>query len=162
MGHNRRCTPHTPRVRGRWGSRSSRRRRSAVTARGVLFVHSCPPALRPHVEWAVAGVFGVPVQLDWEAQPISPGCLRAHTGWRGSAGSAGRLAAALRGLPPGRAEITQEPREGSDGEGYAMTPALGVFRSAMSGNGDVLVQEDRLRAIVATAANPPSLQQAID
>ena len=56
-----------------------------MTARGVLFVHSCPPALRPHVEWAVAGVLGVPVRLDWEAQPIAPGCMRTQTGWRGAA-----------------------------------------------------------------------------
>lgn len=134
----------------------------AVSARGVLFVHSCPPALRPHVEWAVAGVFGVPVQLDWEPQPIAPGCLRAQTGWRGSAGTAGRLAAALRGWPLVRAEVTEEPSEGSDGERYAMTPDLGVYRSAMSGNGDVLLHEDRLRAVIATAADLPSLQQEID
>mgnify|MGYP001551344940 FL=1 len=25
-----------------------------VSARGVLFVHSCPPAVRPHLEWALA------------------------------------------------------------------------------------------------------------
>src|SRR3954453_81209 len=70
-----------------------------VAARGVLFVHSCPPALRPHVEWAVAGVFGVPVQLDWQPQPVAPGCLRAQTGWRGAAGTAGRLAAPRGGWP---------------------------------------------------------------
>src|SRR5436853_1739699 len=93
-----------------------RRRRSEVTARGVLFVHSCPPALRPHVEWAVAGVFGIPVRLDWEPQPMAPGFLRAQTGWRGSAGTAGRLATALRGWPLVRAEITEEPSDGSDGE----------------------------------------------
>src|SRR5947208_16388527 len=85
-----------------------RRRRSAVTARGVLFVHSCPPALRPHVEWAVADVFGVPVQLDWQPQPVAPGCLRAQTGWRGSPGAAGRIAAALRGWPLVRAEVAGE------------------------------------------------------
>jgi hypothetical protein len=133
-----------------------------VTARGVLFVHSCPPALRPHVEWAVAGVLGVPVQLEWSAQPIAPGCLRAQTGWRGSAGTAGRLAGALRDWPLVRCEVTEEPSDGSDGERYSMTPDLGVFRSAMSGNGDVLVQEDRLRAAVATAEDLPSLKQAIE
>ena len=31
----------------------------AVT-RGVVFVHACPPAIAPHVEWALAGVLGVP------------------------------------------------------------------------------------------------------
>lgn len=133
-----------------------------MNARGVLFVHSCPPALRPHVEWAVAGVLGVPVQLDWQPQPVAPGCLRAQTGWRGRAGTAGRLAGALRGWPLVRAEVTEEPSEGSDGERYAMTPDLGVFRSGMSGNGDVLVQEDRLRAVMGSAPDLPSLQAALD
>src|SRR3954467_6349525 len=76
------------------------RRRSPVTARGVLFVHSCPPALRPHVEWAVAGVLGVPVRLDWEPQPVAPGCLRSTRRWRGPAGTAGRIATRVPGWPP--------------------------------------------------------------
>ncbi len=132
-----------------------------VSARGVLFVHSCPPAVRPHVEWAVAGVLGVPVRLEWLDQPIVPGCLRAQSGWRGPAGTAGRIAASLRGWPLVRAEVTEEPSDGCDGERYAMTPDLGVFRSAMSANGDVLVQEDRLRTVLAEAADSPSLQHAI-
>src|SRR5699024_12128651 len=36
--------------------------------RGVLYVHSAPGALCPHVEWAVGGVLGVPVRLEWTAQ----------------------------------------------------------------------------------------------
>lgn len=133
-----------------------------MTARGVLYVHSCPPALRPHLEWAVADVLGVPVRLDWEPQPLDPGCLRAQTGWRGRPGTAGRLAAAMRGWPLVRCEVTEEPSDGSEGERYAMTPDLGVFRSAMSGNGDVLVQENRLRAVIAAAQDLPSLRQALD
>ena len=58
--------------------------------------------------------------------------------------------------------MTEEPSDGSDGERYAMTPDLGVFRAPMSGNGDVLVQEDRLRAVVAGADDLPSLRHAID
>jgi hypothetical protein len=131
-------------------------------SRGVLFVHSCPPALRPHIEWAVAGVLGVPVELDWQPQPVAPGCMRAQSGWRGSAGTAGRLAGAVRGWPLVRCEVTEEPSEGSDGERYAMTPDLGVFRAAMSANGDVLVQEDRLRSVMASAEDLPSLRHAMD
>jgi hypothetical protein len=133
-----------------------------VSARGVLFVHSCPPAVRPHVEWAVAGVLGVPVRLDWLDQPVAPGCHRTQTGWRGPAGTAGRLAAALRGWPLIRAEITEEPSDGSDGERYAMTPDLGVFHTTMSANGDVMVQEDRLRALIAAASDLVSLRQTVD
>jgi hypothetical protein len=43
-----------------------------------------------------------------------------------------------------------------------MTPDLGVFRATMSANGDVLVQEDRLRAALVSAADLPSLRQSLD
>jgi hypothetical protein len=128
-----------------------------VSARGVLFVHSCPPAVRPHVEWAVAGVLGVPVRLDWHDQPVAPGCHRTQMGWRGPAGTAGRLAGALRGWPLIRAEVTVEPSER-----YSMTPDLGVFHTAMSANGDVMIHEDRLRAALTAATDLPSLRQATE
>ncbi len=121
---------------------------------GVLYLHSCPPALCPHVEWAVAAELGVRVSLDWSAQPASPGLLRAETGWRGRPGTAGRLAAALRGWSPLRYEVTEEPSPGFDGERYTVTPSLGVFRAPTSANGDVVVPEDRLRAVLATASGP--------
>jgi hypothetical protein len=133
-----------------------------MSARGVLYVHSCPPAVRPHLEWAVGGVLGVPCRLEWREQPLAPGCSRAQTGWHGPAGTAARIAAALRGWPLIRAEVTEEPSDGCDGERYALTPDLGVFRAAMSGNGDVLVQEDRLRAVLATSGDLPSLRLAMD
>ena len=34
------------------------------TTRGVLYVHSAPSALCPHIEWAAAGVLGMPVAFD--------------------------------------------------------------------------------------------------
>lgn len=128
---------------------------------GVLFVHGCPPALCPHVEWALAAELGTPVRLDWTAQPAAPGQLRAETGWRGRAGTAGRIAAALRGWSPLRYEVTEEPGAGTDGERYSVTPSLGVFRATTSANGDVLVSEDRLRALLATATGP-QLAHAVD
>jgi hypothetical protein len=133
-----------------------------MPARGMLFVHSCPPAMRPHVEWAVAEVIGAPVRLEWWEQPIAPGTLRAQTGWRAAPGTAGRLAARLRDWPLLRLEITEEPSDGCDGERIAVTPGLGAWRSAMSANGDVLVQEDRLRAVMEGAADAASLRAGLD
>ena len=37
-----------------------------VPARGVLFLHSCPRALAPHVEWALAGIAGTTQILGTE------------------------------------------------------------------------------------------------
>ena len=59
-----------------------------VSVHGVLQVHSAPPALCPHIEWAVAGVLGVPVDLAWVGQPAAPGAVRGEDfmetgGWAG-------------------------------------------------------------------------------
>ncbi|MCU1592523.1 MAG: hypothetical protein JWP11_3779 [Frankiales bacterium] len=125
-----------------------------MTSSGVLYVHSCPPALCPHVEWAVAAELGVRARLEWTAQPASPGALRTEIGWRGRSGTAGWLAGALRGWSVLRYEVTEEPSAGCDGERYAVTPNLGVFRATTSANGDLLVGEDRLRALLASATGP--------
>lgn len=128
---------------------------------GVLYVHSCPAALVPHVEWAVAAELGVRANLSWSDQPASPGTLRAEAAWRGRAGTAGRLAAALRGWSVLRYEVTEEPTPGCDGERWSVTPSLGVFRAVTSANGDLLVGEDRLRALLA-AADGPQLAYGLD
>src|SRR3954464_3563133 len=78
------------------GEADPRAKEVTVAARGVLFVHPCPPALRPHLEWAVAGVLGIPVRLDWDVAPLAPDCLRTQTGWRRAPGTAGPV-------PPGGA-----------------------------------------------------------
>lgn len=131
-------------------------------ARGVLYVHACPPALCPHVEWAVAGVLATPVQLDWRPQPAAPGQLRAESGWRGAAGTAGRIAAAVRTWTMLRVEVTEDPSPGSDGERYSLAPHLGLFRATTSATGDVVVGEDRLRALLAQAADAATLRHQLD
>ena len=80
-----------------------------MSTRGVIFVHSSPTAVCPHVEWAISGVLGTRVSLEWTAQPAAPGLLRTECTWSGPAGSAGALAGALRAWPMLRFEVTEEP-----------------------------------------------------
>ena len=70
---------------------------SGAITRGVLFVHSAPRALCPHIEWAAGGVLGVRVSMDWTDQPAAPGLFRAEVSWQGPAGTGPRLTSALRG-----------------------------------------------------------------
>ena len=125
----------------------------AACASGVLYIHSSPPALCPHIEWAVAAELGVRVSLRWTAQPSALGNLRTEFTWYGRTGAAGRLAAALRGWAPLRYEVTEDPGPGQDGERYSVTPSLGVFRATTSTNGDILVAEGRLRALQDTTGS---------
>ena len=123
-----------------------------TATRGVLYVHSAPSALCPHVEWAVGGVLGAPVNLDWTPQPAHPGAYRAELSWTGTAGTAAAVASALRGWNHLRFEITEEPTPGTEGSRYSYTPELGVFHAVTGLHGDILIPEDRLKAAVVKAA----------
>lgn len=137
--------------------------------RGVVFVHSAPAALCPHVEWAVAGVLGSaaagaargargaaaagggagagdrPV-MGWTPQPAQPGTFRAELSWSGEPGTAARIASVLRGWEHLRFEVTEEPSPTAEGARYSGTPSLGIFHAVIGLHGDIMVPEDRLRA----------------
>jgi hypothetical protein len=123
-----------------------------VSVRGVLHVHSAPPALCPHVEWAVAEVLGLPVSLPWVNQPAAPGMLRAELDWQGRPGMAGSITSGLAGWNRLRFEVTEEASPGCDALRFSYTPDLGVFSAVTMANGDVLVPESRLRAAMTVAA----------
>lgn len=127
-----------------------------MATRGVVYVHSAPPALCPHVEWAVGGVLDVRVTLDWTPQPASPGALRAELSWQADAGTGARLTSALRDWAQLRFEVTEEPSQGSEGERWSFTPGLGLFHATTGVHGDIVVREDRLRAALARAAADPA------
>ncbi|HWG11964.1 MAG TPA: DUF3145 domain-containing protein [Streptosporangiaceae bacterium] len=133
-----------------------------MSAQGVLHVHSAPPALAPHIEWAVAGILGVPVDLPWTGQPASPGSLRAELTWEGRPGSAGAITSALAGWNRLRFEVTEAASAGCDGVRHSYTPTLGLFTAVTSGNGDILVPEGRLRTVVATAGTDSDLRRELD
>ena len=103
-----------------------------MTARGVLQIHSAPPALSPHIEWAVAGIFGVPVKLHWIEQPAAPGSVRTELDWQGRPGTSGEIASALASWNLLRFEISEEASQGCDAVRYSFTPELGMFSAAVS------------------------------
>ena len=124
-----------------------------MTVRGVLQIHSAPPALSPHIEWAAAGIFGVPVKLQWIEQPAAPGNVRTELEWQGRPGLSGEIASSLASWNLLRFEVTEEASPGCDAVRYSCTPTLGMFTAAMSANGDIMIDENRLRAVMTLAAN---------
>ena len=133
---------------------------SSATTRGVVFVHSAPAALCPHVEWAAGAVLGVRLHLDWTGQPAEPGTLRTELSWQGAAGTGARLASAVRGWDRLRYEVTEEPSSGADGARWSHTPTLGVHHAVVGVHGDVLLHEDRVRAAMAASGGDPNLLTA--
>ena len=135
----------------------------ASLTRGVVFIHSAPAALCPHVEWAIAGVLGGQVSLEWTPQPAQPASYRAELSWQGSPGSGATLASAMRGWQQLRYEVTEEPSPGFEGERYFYTPSLGIFHAVMGVHGDIVIPEDRLRAAMIDAEHGDiTLPHALD
>jgi hypothetical protein len=116
----------------------------------------------PHVEWAVSGVLGTRVSLSWTAQPAAPGPLRSECAFTGRPGTASKIAAALRSWSMVRFEVTEDPSDGYDGERISYVPGRGVYRTSTGANGDVVVGEQQLRALVATARSAEDYAHSLD
>ena len=123
-----------------------------MSAHGVLYVHSAPPALCPHIEWAVAGIVGAPAGMPWVGQSAAPGALRAELTWHARPGTAGAIASALAGWNRLRFEVTEDSSPGCDGVRHCYTPDLGLFSALTGANGDIMVSEDRLRSVMLLAS----------
>ena len=123
-----------------------------VSTRGVVYIHSAPASLCPHITWALESVLQPPVRLDWTSQPAEPRLLRAELSWTEEVGAGARLASALRGWDHVRYEVTEEASRGTDGSRWSHTPSLGIHHSWISAAGDALVHEEQIRAAMHRAA----------
>lgn len=135
---------------------------NAPQARGVMFIHSAPAALCPHIEWAIGAVLGSPQALDWTNQPAERASRRAELSFTAPAGTAASLASRLKTWDHVRFEVTEEPSAGSDGMRWSYTPSLGLFSSVIGVHGDVLVHEDRIKqAVIKDALGGESIHEAL-
>lgn len=135
----------------------------APQARGMIFIHSTPVALCPHVEWALGEQLGGPVTLKWESQPVEANSRRAEFSWVGPAGAAAGIASKLAGFQRLRFEVTEEASPGADGQRFSYTPALGSFACVIGVHGDVLVNEQQIKhAVARDALGGETLHHALD
>ena len=128
-----------------------RRIRMSSATRGVVFIHSTPTALCPHITWALESALGRDVTLEWTEQPIGPSLRRAEFSWTGAPGTGAALASALRGWEGVRYEVTEEPSPGLDGSRWSHTPSLGIHHATISASGDTVIHENRLREVLTLA-----------
>jgi hypothetical protein len=72
------------------------------------------------------------------------------------------LANALREWSTLRFEVTENASDGVDGERFCFVPGLGLWRGSMSANGDVIIAEMQLRALMESHTNGAELAGALD
>lgn len=134
-----------------------------ATTHGLVQVHSAPSALCPHIDWAVGGALGVPVHLSWSPQPAQRASYRAEYAWTGPVGTSAKLTSALKGWQRLRFEVTEDATPNSESVRYSYTPDLGIFHATLGLHGDVMINEQRLRAaVVREALGGKRLQDAVN
>lgn len=133
-----------------------------MTASGIVQIHSAVAALRPHIEWAVEAVFGMPVALRWQPQPAAPGHFKCEFPWRGVPSIVDELGSALISCKQVRFEIIEDAPAGGLGRRVCFTPALGVFNGVTNELGDLIVDENRLRTIMGINAPSRPLAERLD
>lgn len=129
--------------------------------RGVVFVHSAPAVLCPHVEWALSGCFGAPIRLEWATQPVLPGTHRAEYTWRGPQGTSSAIASALNRWQRLRFEVTEEGTANSDAQRYSYTPSLGIFTATTNRFGEIQASESQLAQALRDAAGDMEAFEAL-
>lgn len=135
---------------------------SGKFTRGVVFVHSAPRALVPHIEWAIGTALDQRVAMEWTRQPAVDGMVRAELSWAGPVGTGARLASALRGWTHLRYEVTEDSTPGTDGGRWSHTPELGIFHAVTDVHGNVMVPENRIRAALEHADDLQRLRHELD
>lgn len=135
---------------------------AAPMTRGVIFVHSAPAPLCPHIEWAIGAVLGAARHIDWTTQTAQRGTLRAELSWTGKAGTGAEVASRLKAMQRLRFEVTEEAALGCEGRRYAYTPTLGMFAATIGLHGEIVVPEERLRqALISDALGERELTESV-
>ncbi|GAA1692800.1 DUF3145 domain-containing protein [Microbacterium sediminicola] len=132
---------------------------AASMTRGVIFIHSAPRALCPHLEWAVGRALGRGVNFEWADQPVLPGSRRAEFYWTGPVGTAAAIASGLHGWDHLRFEVTEDATAGSDGGRWMHTPELGIHHAQTDTAGSIVVSEHLVRTALERGALDPAEMQ---
>lgn len=142
------------------------------TRTGVLWIHSAPLALQPHLTWAIARLTLAdgtkPGRSMWRTRKQSPTCDRDWCESRDSQTQTTLLCteiewtAELSDIDALVDDLSRWPRitfelavdapgtvEGGTGMRYLHTPELGTFAATTDDAGNILLNEERLRAIMA-------------
>jgi hypothetical protein len=127
--------------------------------RGFLTIHSAPSALRHHIDWAIQGVLGNWIKLSWNPQPLLAGTFRTQLEFRSSQGAAAKIASVLRSWHYLNFEVIEGSETG--GDLFRFTPELGIHRAVVDQSGAVLVNENQITSLLASAFDEESIREGI-
>jgi hypothetical protein len=118
---------------------------------GLVLIHLAPSALLTHVEWTISGISGNPTRINWVRDDST------HNSFRGSAvvacnlEEAATLSSAFMNLKQLSFEVIHQSE--FSGARWSFTPGLGMFHCATDAAGNLVVNENQLRAALDNAGS---------
>ncbi|TSA19893.1 MAG: DUF3145 family protein [Actinomycetales bacterium] len=128
---------------------------------GDLRIYSAPKALLRHIQWSLNEIFGYPVELNWEAQHLSPGALATQLQWRELKPVASKIASTLKSWHYLRFEVREFSNISGEGVLYRCTPDLGLHQAVTASTGDVMIHENRLVTILENSRSYETLRKSV-
>lgn len=116
---------------------------------GHLYIYSAPRAVLQHIQWSIAEVLKCPISINWEPQPLAPATFRSEISWQGVIGTGAQLTSTLKGWHYLTFELHEAAVNGSDGSIYMFTPELGLFHGTVGPHGDLMINENQVRRVLA-------------
>ena len=126
--------------------------------RGVLTIHSCPSALRRHIDWAIANILGSSIQLQWQQQFVLAGTYKASCEWKTNVERAAEIASTLRNWHYLYFEVQESNDNG--GELFRFTPELGIHRVLTDLSGAALLNENQINSLLRTCLDEDGIREA--
>lgn len=127
---------------------------------GTLIIYSAPSALRTHIEWAIQGVLGAGLEINWRPQINYVGTYRCEISWRDLAGNGAKLSSALASWYYLRFEIFEVNAD--SGELFRFIPELGIKRNQTDGVGNILLTDTQINQVLTSSFEEDELRGAIN
>ncbi len=134
----------------------------AESLAGDLRIYSAPNALLRHINWSLNEIFGSPITLHWQPQPLAAGTMSCEYQWRADKDRASRIASSLKAWHYLRFEVREYRVNGGEGVLYRCTPTLGLHQAVTASTGDIMIHENRLMTTLANSRSYESLREGVE
>jgi hypothetical protein len=118
---------------------------------GLVLMHLAPSTLLAHVEWTISGISGNPTRLNWIRNDSAQNSFRASAAVACNLEEAATLSSALMNLKQLSFEVIHQSE--NSGTRWSFTPSLGIFHCSTDAAGNLVVNENQLRASIEKAGS---------
>lgn len=127
---------------------------------GRLHIYSCPKALIKHVQTVMEGELNQSLVLNWQRQPLRPGGYRGSLSYSHGIGSGAKIVTALKSWSYLIFELSEF--NSFEGSLYLYTKELGLYRSPINSQGQIMVSEDLLNSVITQDMIQGDLRDAVE